>query len=132
MNVFPVSSQQSFPVTIYLMVISESSVENKHFTSYPFLKNIKINLLEMDLQTVLSVLSSSHSSRTASSGKAGPERQVQLRDNNDRNLLITTIKDGFIKGLYKSHIKLIIRLKYKEIPTLSRDIWFVCNEQSIF
>lgn len=38
MNIFPVSSQLSFPVTIYRIVISESSVENKHFTSYPIFK----------------------------------------------------------------------------------------------
>lgn len=33
----------------FLTLILESSVKNKHISSYPFFKNIKIKLLEMEL-----------------------------------------------------------------------------------
>lgn len=63
MNVFPVSSQQSFPVTLYLIVTWEFSWKAT-FRSIPFLEEDKIKPLEMDLQTVQPILSSCNSSRT--------------------------------------------------------------------
>lgn len=104
MNVFPVASQQSFPATVSLIVICESSVENKHFRSYPFLKKIKIKLLEMDLQTVRPILSSCHRSGTFSSEKADLEHQFQLKKNKDQNLLFMPIKNGLTR---KANLKAI-------------------------